>query len=119
MELPREEKKNARLFPELVLPVINGRSNEKPPIEIIKALSRINMYIMQERAREDVNIGNYVNATRRLNYLATRLISSGEVQLANKVFLESESIQKTHGFTTSGEKELKYGTKRLLGLPTP
>jgi hypothetical protein len=119
MELPSENGKNARIYPELDLPVVEKASNEQPPIEIIRALSRLNFYMMQERTREDVKIGNFINATRRLNYLATRLISAGEVQLANKVFSESESIQKTHNFTLTGEKELKYGTKKLLGLLIP
>jgi hypothetical protein len=74
---------------------------------------------MQERSREDVKVGNIVRATRRLNYLASRLIAEGEVRLANRVFSESETILKTHQFSQDGEKELKYGTKMLLSLPNP
>jgi Ca-activated chloride channel homolog len=118
MELPVEDGKKARVFPEFSLPVIDGKSEDKPPIEIIRALSNLNFYIMQGRTREDVQIGKYVNATRRLNYLATRLISAGELQLAERVLTESDSIQRTHHFTLTGEKDLKYGTKKLLGLST-
>ena len=116
MELPAEEGKKARLFPEFALPIVDHIEKEKPPREILSALSRLNFYIMQERTRADVKIGNFVNATRRLNYLATRLISAGELQLANRVISESESIQRDHQFTLTGEKDLKYGTKRLLGM---
>jgi Ca-activated chloride channel family protein len=116
MELTGEDKQQARLFPELTLPVVNKEERASPPKEILKALSLMNMYLMQERTREDVQSGKYIDASRRLNYLGTRLISAGEVQLANKVFSESESIQRSHHFTLTGEKELKYGTKRLLGL---
>jgi Ca-activated chloride channel family protein len=116
MELPAEEGKRARIFPEFSLPVVEQIEKPKPPREILNALSRLNFYIMQERTRSDVKIGNFVNATRRLNYLATRLISAGELQLANKVISESESIQRDHQFTLTGEKDLKYGTKRLLGM---
>jgi Ca-activated chloride channel family protein len=116
MELPEENGMRARLFPGFSLPVTDEKVKEKPPVEIIKALSVLNFYMMQERSRSDVNIGNFVNATRRLNFLATRLISAGELQLASRVLSESESIQKDHHFTLNGEKELKYGTKRLLGM---
>lgn len=116
MELPAEEGKRARIFPEFSLPVVEQSEKPKPPREVLNALSRLNFYIMQERTRADVKVGNFVNATRRLNYLATHLISAGELQLANTVISESESIQRDHKFTLTGEKDLKYGTKRLLGM---
>jgi hypothetical protein len=119
MELPHEKQTNARLFPKLVLPVVDEIRNDQPPDDIVRALSRLTMYFMQERSREDVKVGSYVKATRRLNYLATRLLAEGEVRLANRVFSESETIQKTHKFSQDGEKELKYGTKQLLALPNP
>ena len=119
MELPHEKQKNARMFPKLVLPIIDEMQNDQPPVEIVRALSRLTMYSMQERSREDVKIGSFVRATRRLNFLASRLLAEGEVRLANRVITESDAIQKTHQFSVDGEKELKYGTKKLLGLPNP
>jgi hypothetical protein len=77
------------------------------------------MFFMQERSREDVKIGNYTKATQRLNYLGTKLISEGEIQLAHKVFAESESISKSHSFSADGEKEIKYGTRLLLASKNP
>lgn len=119
MELSREETKFARIFPSLVLPVEDEVKLEQPPGEIVRAISRLTMYFMQERSREDVKIGSYVRATRRLNFLGTKLIAEGELLLANKVFLESETIQKTHQFSLDGEKELKYGSKMLLAPSNP
>ena len=119
MELSNEKQKNARLFPKIVLPVVDEISNDQPPKVIVQALSRVTMYAMQERSREDVKVGSYVRATRRLNFLATRLLAEGEVRLANRVISESDMIQKTHQFSLDGEKEIKYGTKKLLGLPNP
>jgi Ca-activated chloride channel family protein len=119
MELPHEKQTNARLFPKLVLPVVDELVGDQPPDEIVRSLSKLTLYYMQERSREDVKVGSYVRATRRLNYLASRLLAEGEVRLANRVFSESETIQKTHKFSQDGEKELKYGTKKLLALPNP
>ncbi|MHC1741253.1 MAG: VWA domain-containing protein [Anaerolineaceae bacterium] len=119
MELPHERQKNARLFTKVELQVVDEVSVEEPPEEIIKALSKINLYYMQERSREDVRIGSFIRATRRLNYLASRLLAEGEVALANRVMSESDTIQKTHKFSQDGEKEIKYGTKKLLALPNP
>jgi len=54
-----------------------------------------------------------------LNYLASRLLAEGEVQLAQRVLSENETIKETQHFSQDGEKELKYGTKQLLALPNP
>lgn len=119
MELLHEKQMNARLFPKVILPVTDGTGNDQPPEEIIRALSRVTLYSMQERSREDVKVGSFEHATKRLNFLASRLLAEGEAQLASRVLSESELIQKTHKFSQDGEKELKYGTKKLLALSNP
>lgn len=116
MQLPTDDGKLARLFPELTLSVVDKTEVENPPPEIVRALSQINFFDMEEQTRKDVQAGNYVQASRRLHYLGTHLINAGEVQLASKIFSESESISKNHRFSPTGEKEIKYGTKRLLGM---
>jgi len=119
MELSRDETTKARLYPKLIVPVMEDLAVGRPPDEIVRAISRLTMFFMQERSREDVKIGNYTKATRRLNFLGAKLVTEGETLLANKTFLESETIQKTHQFSIDGEKELKYGTKMLLAPKNP
>lgn len=120
MELPHESHVKARLFLNENLPIVEDvMIEDRPPDEIVRALSKITMYYMQERSREDVQSGSYVRATRRLNYLATKLISEGEVKLAGRVLSESNHIINEHKYSPDGEKELKYGTKQLLALPNP
>jgi len=119
MELAAEGPQKARIHPRLQVAVRDEDVTSRPPDEIVRAISRLNMFFMQERSREDVKIGNYMKATQRLNYLGTKLISEGEIQLAHRVFSESESIQKTHSFSIDGEKEIKYGTKMLLASKNP
>jgi hypothetical protein len=101
------------------LPIVDETVKDQPPDELVRALSKLTLYFMQERSREDVKIGSYVHATQRLNFLASHLLAEGEVRLANRVFSECQTIQKTHQFSLDGEKELKYGTKKLLALSNP
>lgn len=120
MEVSDGELVKARLFLNLSLPIVSEVViEEKPPDEIVRALSKITMYYMQEKSRDDVQRGSYIQATRRLNFLASKLISEGEYKLASKVLSESETIQSVHKYSLDGEKELKYGTKQLLALPNP
>lgn len=85
-----------------------------PPPLLINALISLNLYRMQEKAQEDVIAGHYDDASRRLQHLATHLLSQGERSMAKTVLLEAENLQKTQSLSEEGRKNLKYGTRALL-----
>ena len=89
------------------------------PLEIIQALSRVNLFQMQEKSKMDVENGNINDAVRRLTFLATHLIGQGNVPFAKEVLNEAESIKKDQSYSGDGIKRLKYGTRALLQLPEP
>lgn len=89
-----------------------------PPQMIIQAMNQLTLYRMQERARQDVAKGNVKDATRRLQYLATNLLSQGQRDLARTVLGEAANIQQHSSFSEDGEKRIKYGTRALM-LPPP
>lgn len=88
-----------------------------PPAPIFRALSQLNLYRMQERARYEVSIGKVQEAGKRLHRLATELLNRGEVELAQTAIIEAERIQHTQMLSAQGEKQIKYGTRALL-LPS-
>lgn len=87
-----------------------------PPSVILKALSRLTLYRMQDRARNESLDGNYDKATRSLKNLAVHLLEQGHRDLANTVLLEAENMQRKHTFSLSGEKDIKYATRALMNL---
>jgi Ca-activated chloride channel family protein len=89
-----------------------------PPQAIIQAMNQLTLYRMQDNARQDVAKGNIKDATRRLQYLATNLLSQGQRDLARTVLGEVTNIQQHSSFSEDGEKRIKYGTRALL-LPSP
>jgi Ca-activated chloride channel family protein len=91
---------------------------EPPPSAIVKAMSKLTLYRMQEKVQQDLDTGNIGAATRRLQYLATHLFTKGERELASKVMGEAVHIQQNHRFSEEGWKHIKYGTRGLL-LPEP
>jgi Ca-activated chloride channel family protein len=99
-------------------PASNEPDPQPPPLPIIQALSRLTLYRMQERVHEDIESGNIPEATRRLQYLATNLLSRGERELARTVIVEAAQIQQNHSFSDEGQKRIKYGTRSLL-MPAP
>jgi len=95
-------------------PVADSTKLQTPPEEIMKALSHLSLYRLQEQARREVAAGKYTQASRRLQRLATHLLEQGQKGLARTALLEAENIQHQKKFTQGGEKHIKYGTRALL-----
>ncbi len=89
-------------------------SSSLPPPAILQALSRLTLYRMQERARNQSQAGEFDRATRSLKHLAAHLLEQGHRDLAQTVLLEAENLQRKHTFSLTGEKEIKYATRALL-----
>lgn len=88
-----------------------------PPDEILKALSHLMLYRMQERARNEIEKGNLEAGTRQLQTLAANLLTQGERSLAQTIMLEVEHIKQTEGLSEEGSKKIKYGTRSLFLTP--
>jgi len=89
-----------------------------PPPEVVKALSRLMLYRMQERARKEIAKGNIDTATRQLQSLAANLLSQGERSLAQTIALEVEHLQQKNTLSDEGSKKINYGTRALFLAPS-
>ena len=85
-----------------------------PPLSIVRALSRLTLYRMQEKAREEAQAGHYESATRHLKNLAQHLLAQGEKDLAKTALLEANHLERMQSLSENGGKEIKYGTRALL-----
>jgi len=83
------------------------------PTPILRALSQVALYRMQERAWDALGSGDADTASYQLEMMATRLFDLGETQLAQAAMLEAGRIAKGVTPTPKGRKELKYGTRSL------
>jgi Ca-activated chloride channel family protein len=96
------------------LPVSKDADGMPPPEDIVSALSFVSLYRMQEKARLEAELGEALQAARRLENLATQLLATGERDLARAALNEADRLNHTRKFSTEGEKLLKYGTRALL-----
>lgn len=87
---------------------------DPPPLAILSALSRLTLYRLQERARQEATSGNFAQATQHLKNLAVHLLSQGEKGLAKTALLQAEQMERTQSFSRDDGKEIKYGTRALL-----
>ena len=98
-------------------PVSDDPETDTPPPEVVQALSRLMLYRMQDRAREEIEKGNLEAGTRQLQTLASNLLTQGERSLAQTIMLEVEQIQQKEGLSDEGSKKIKYGTRALFLAP--
>jgi Ca-activated chloride channel homolog len=87
---------------------------DETPNVILDALSKLTLYQLQEKAQDALDNGNPNEATRRLENLATRLLSMGQEELANEASAEARRVSHTHKLSSRGQKTLKYQTRHLL-----
>lgn len=117
--LPAQNITNGRLAFSIQRPVAAEVEREMPPASIVEALSKLTLYRLQDRARDEAENGDIPNATKHLHHLATHLLAKGDRELAHTVLVEAEHIQQSRRFSKEGDKRIKYGTRALLLLPGP
>jgi Ca-activated chloride channel family protein len=101
------------------IPIGDSPESQTVPPKIMKAMSRLVLYRLQERARREIAQGKIIEATKHLNNLATHLLTSGEYELARTVLQEADQIQQGQSFSEEGKKRIKYGTRALLPEKIP
>jgi Ca-activated chloride channel family protein len=113
-DIPTYEIKKYRIPFTLMRPVTADHQMEPPPHSIVEAMSKLTLYRMQEKVREDVAIGELEDAAQGLQNIATHLLSQGELDLAKTALLEVNNIKNQQRLSQEGEKRIKYGTRSLL-----
>ena len=98
-------------------PISSSPDMEPPPQALIKAMSKLSLYRLQEQARREIEAGEIGKATTRMQNLATQLLMSGKPDLAHTVMLELKELEIGNSLSGEAEKRIKYGTRALL-LPS-
>jgi Ca-activated chloride channel family protein len=105
-----------KLSLKLERPVSAKYEPETPAGEMVKAVSQLNLYRLQDKARQAMQTGEIAKATRRLESLATHLLEAGERKLARAVRAEVANIRQSQSLSEEGIKRIKYGTRCLPGI---
>lgn len=91
------------------------KQTEGPPASIIDALSKLTLYQIQEKAQLALENGDVAQATQQLQFLGTRLIDMGEVDLGRQALAEAQHVASTRAFSNDASgKTIKYSTRALI-----
>ena len=113
------DRQRYKVLSDISIEIAENPVPEEPPLAILDALGKLTLYRMQQKAEDSVKRGDVVEATRRLENLATRLLAVGREDLAQMAMVEARRVSKTSALSEEGRKALKFGTRMLLALPQP
>lgn len=111
------EKDRDQSIPVVVkLPVSHQKylASDSPPGEVFQAVYHVNLYELQDSARQAVLHGKTEMGIGQLTHLANQLSSQGETMLATRILEEAAHIRNTRVYTEDGEKQIKYATRGLM-----
>jgi Ca-activated chloride channel family protein len=114
LDLPTRANPNFVQSIQLARKVSEETEMEPPPTRLLKAMSQLTLYRMQERANQYLAEGQLDDASRHLHNLATHLFSQGQHELARTALKEADNVDQRLGLSDVGKKQIKYGTRALL-----
>lgn len=103
------------LSEEVQLTMLNDVPPQDPPPKIVRAARLLTLYRLNERAWAEVETGAVEQAATRMRHLSTRFLEVGEQGLAQQAENEARRLSVTGKLSAEGRKQLKYGTRTLIG----
>jgi Ca-activated chloride channel family protein len=83
---------------------------------VMNIVEKISAFKLQTRALQDLQDGNVSSATQKLQSAVTRLLSQGEVELAQTMQQEVNNLQQSGQLSSEGRKTIKFGTRKTVRL---
>ena len=114
MNIPAKIPSNLSMQIDFSRPVGGNSWKESAPAKLLRAASQVSLYRLQEKVQVEVAGGQVEQASQHLLYLATQLLSQGNRDLAQTALLEVDHLNHTRTFSSTGEKQIKYGTRSLM-----
>lgn len=91
-----------------------AEENDTIDANVKRALEKVIAFRLQQRAWEAVATGNIKAATSHLRMAGTRLLESGDKDLAKTVEEEATKLLRSGTTSAEGRKRIKYGTRGLM-----
>jgi Ca-activated chloride channel homolog len=112
--LPNDSKKELVLKRNFKFWVSDMPPKERMPERIVRAVQILNMYRMNEQAWKEAEKGDLTAATKRMEYLTSRLREAGFTKLAQKAQAETQRMSYTGQLSAEGRKQIRYGTRTIM-----
>lgn len=84
--------------------------------QVMNIVEKVTAFKLQTRALDDIEAGNIAGATQKLQGAVTRLLNSGETDLAQSVQQEANNLQQQGQLSSEGAKTIRFGSRKTVRL---
>lgn len=84
--------------------------------QVMNIVEKVTAFKLQTRALDDIEAGNLTGATQKLQGAVTRLLNSGETELAQTVQQEATNLQQKGQLSSEGAKTIRFGSRKTVRL---
>ncbi len=84
--------------------------------QVMNIVEKISAFKLQTRALEDLDAGNVSGATQKLQNAVTRLLNTGETELAATVQKEVQNLEQKGELSSEGQKTIRFGARKTVRL---
>jgi Ca-activated chloride channel homolog len=84
--------------------------------QVMNIVEKVTAFKLQTRALDDIEAGNIAGATQKLQGAVTRLLNSGETELAQDVQKEATHLQNAGQLSSEGAKTIRFGSRKTVRL---
>lgn len=102
---------------DLILQITNDQALTKQVNpQVMNIVEKISAFKLQTRALEDIEAGNVPGATQKLQSAVTRLLNTGEADLAQTVQQEVRNLEQQGTLSSEGQKTIRFGSRKTVRL---
>jgi Ca-activated chloride channel family protein len=84
--------------------------------QVMNIVEKVTAFKLQTRALDDIEAGNIAGATQKLQGAVTRLLNSGETDLAESVQQEATNLEQKGQLSSEGAKTIRFGSRKTVRL---
>ncbi len=102
---------------DLVLQITNDQALTKQVNpQVMNIVEKVSAFKLQTRALDDIEAGNVAGATQKLQSAVTRLLNTGEADLAQTVQKEVQNLEQQGELSSEGQKTIRFGSRKTVRL---
>ena len=102
---------------DLVLQITNDQAlTRQVNPQVMNIVEKVSAFKLQTRALDDIEAGNVAGATQKLQSAVTRLLNTGETDLAQTVQKEVQNLEQQGELSSEGQKTIRFGSRKTVRL---
>lgn len=106
-----------RALLDLVITVTTDQAlTQRVEPQVMNIVEKVTAFKLQTRAFDDLEAGNVAGATQKLQGAVTRLLNSGEPELAETIQRETQRLEQEGTLSSEGAKTIRFGTRKTVRL---